>query len=895
VPARAALARGAPEAGKIATVTSERTPTDEGGAPPAPPQTAAGAAASARAAAEARHGHLGAYVLPEPFAYRLKKRLLGPPITTERLSEERLGKIAALGVLAPDCISSTAYGSEEMLNQMVGLVGMAAFSLLLPITGLVLVVLFFVTLSYREVVMVYTKAGGAYVVTRDNFGPRVAQIAAVALIIDYIVTVAVQTVAGTDALSSAAVYIHDQGHPGFPTFSSPFATILITVVVVVVLVYGNLRGIREAGKAFALPTYLFVGAVGALVVTGIIEALLGQLHAHAIPHHKKLVDFNFGYHSTSGLLLGASILMLARAFANGGSSLTGLEAISNGVANFREPTGYNARRTLVIMSITLGSLVLGVSILAHITHAVPYISGTPTVLSQEATYVFGTGMFGHIGFYAVQATTMLILYTGANTSFNGFPNLASFVAQDAYLPRQLTRRGHRLVFSNGIIILAVVSIALIVGTGGNLTRLVALYAIGVFTGFTMAGAGMVKHHLTHREKGWQHRIVINGFASVLSFSVVAIFAITKFTEGAWLVVVLFPILVVVLLRLHKQYEEETTELESNAARAAVAPVLRRHVVLVFVERLDLATARALQYARTLAPDELRAVHFVLDTRVSAELEAEWSKLGLTRFPLDLLECQDRRITRASMELVAEASEDGQTEVSVLLPRRVFEGAWRRVLHDRTADRIAGYVSQLPNANATIVPFPLGNRRRDLVPWKGDAVPPEFFGVGAASGRATERTGRLLGRDTREGREGRETREGREGRESRERTEGVRHSYPFVAPPAGPGSPGQLSISELEKRQRARVAGRVRSVRVQAGAGVPSVECVLADTTGQLLLVFQGRRRVPGIDPGAYLAVEGMVGERGRRMVMINPLFTIIKTADHGDDAPPPPAGPAHRR
>ncbi|HEV8065207.1 MAG TPA: OB-fold nucleic acid binding domain-containing protein, partial [Acidimicrobiales bacterium] len=328
---------------------------------------------------------------------------------------------------------------------------------------------------------------------------------------------------------------------------------------------------------------------------------------------------------------------------------------------------------------------------------------------------------------------------------------------------------------------------------------------------------------------------------------------------------------------HKQYEEETIELETNAARAAVAPVLRRHVVLVFVERLDLATARALQYARTLAPDELRAVHFVLDTRQSAELEAEWSKLGLTRFPLDLVECQDRRLTRASMELVAEASEDGQTEVSVLLPRRVFEGAWRRVLHDRTADRIAGFVSQLPNANATIVPFPLGNRRRDLVPWK------------AGVEDVARELGATPAKPAREAREGREPREGREARDRH-----GAHGHPFVDAPAPPGSPGQIHISDLSKRQRARVAGRVRAVRVQAGAGVPSVECVLADSTGQLLLVFQGRRRVPGIDPGAYVAVEGMVGERGRRLVMINPLFTILKTAETGGDTPTP-TGPPNRR
>ncbi len=868
------------------------------------------------------------YVLPEPPSYRLKKLFLGDPLITERLSEERLDNVTALGVLAPDCISSTAYGTEEMLNQLVRFVGVAAFSLLLPITGAVLLVLFFVTLSYREVVMVYTKAGGSYVVTRENFGPRVAQIAAVALIIDYIVTVAVQTSAGTDALSSA--------FPALVRFTVP-----ITVAVVVILAYGNLRGIREAGRTFALPTYLFVASIGSLIIVGLVRWGLGQLHAHSI-HHAGV-----GHIGTpgSGLLLGAGVLYVLRAFANGGSSLTGLEAISNGVANFREPSGRNARRVLVIMSATLGSLVLGVSLLARITHAVPYVSGTPTVLSQEAHYVFGYSFVGKVGFFLVQATTMLILYTGANTSFNGFPNLASFVAQDAYLPRRLTRRGHRLVFSNGIILLAVVSLCLIIATGANLTSLVALYAIGVFTGFTMAGAGMVKHHLTHRESGWHYKIWINGFAGALSFLVVLIFAVTKFTEGAWVVVVAFPTLVFVLIRLHHQYTLERQELEANAPRALMEPVLRRLVALVFVERLDLATARALQYARTLHPDELRAVHFVLDWAVADQLEDQWTRLGLDRLPLDVIECPDRRLTRAAMQLVAETAEDGQTEVSVLLPRKVFEGAWRIALHDRTADEIAAYVSQLPNANATIVPYPLGKARKKLVPWRTDATesyPPgsdafdELSETGSAplhdgkervsaggerGGSENGRSGsgavaaRSPGEDSDAPGAGDEARAGSEAGADGEQARSRRLRHPWAReasaerpsraePPEPrrpsverearrPSAPGTTRISNLRPRQRARVEGRVRSVRVQAGGGVPSVECVLSDGSASILLVFQGRRRVPGIEPGTRLIVEGMVGERGRKPAMMNPLFTITRTAD-GPEAGPPAPGPSRR-
>ncbi|HVC24933.1 MAG TPA: amino acid permease [Acidimicrobiales bacterium] len=787
--------------------------------------------------------------LPEPLSYRLKKRLLGPPLVSERLSEQRLGKPTALGVLAPDCISSTAYGSEEILTVLVPVVGAAAFALLLPITFAIIGVLFFVTLSYREVVMVYTRAGGAYVVARENFGVNVAQVAAVALIIDYIVTVAVQTAAGTDAVTSA--------FPALGPYNVP-----ITICVVLLLLFGNLRGIREAGRTFALPTYLFVGGVGFVVVLGVVRSLLGQLHAHSIrlPGTYSLA----AAHPAGGLLYGASLFVVMKSFANGGSSLTGLEAISNGVATFKPPEGRNARRVLVLMSMTLGTLVLGVSFLAWRTHAVPFTTGSPTVLSQEARYVFGSSLVAKVGYYFVQGATMLILYTGANTSFNGFPNLASFVAKDAYLPRQLTRRGHRLVFSNGIIILAVVSIALLLVTQARVNALVAVYAIGVFTGFTMAGAGMVRYHHSHRTPGWHRRIAINGFASLLSAVIVAILAVTKFTEGAWTVVVLFPVLVAVLIRLHRTYAEEERELEVNVQHAAEAPVLRRHEVLVFIERLDLASARALQYARSLSDDDPRAVHFVLDTAVARELEEQWTRLGLANVSLEIRECPDRRLTRAAAELVAELAGDGQTEVSVLLPRRVFGGPLSRVLHDRTSERISAVVSEIPNASATIIPFFVGSRGRALVRRVYD---PERLAALAVAGTASR------GADTRPA--------ARHGDEADAAAVARAHEadiFPKGAPP------GTSRIGDVRWRQRARVAGRVRYVRVQPRAGISSLEATLDDGTGQLVLVFQGRRLVPGVEPGARIVVEGMVGERNRRTAMINPAYTLLPGSGADDDS-----------
>jgi amino acid transporter len=768
--------------------------------------------------------------LPEPLSYRLKRKLLGPPLVTERLAEERLSNPIALGVLAPDCISSTAYGSEEILTELVPAIGVAAFGLLMPITFAVIGVLFFVTLSYREVVMAYSRSGGAYMVTRENFGPRVAQIAAVALIIDYTVTVAVQTAAGTDAVTSA--------FPALKPYNLP-----MTVGVVVLLFYGNLRGIREAGRTFAVPTYLFIASTGAVIVTGVVKVLIGHLPAHSIHVAGALPAGRPG----NGLLLGATMFTVLRSFANGGSSLTGLEAISNSVSTFRPPEGRNSRRVLVIMSSILGSLVLGVSFLAWKTHAVPFTGGSPTVLSQEAHFVFGNSVLGRVGYYFVQGATMLVLYTGANTSFNGFPNLASVVARDAFLPRQLTRRGHRLVFSNGIIILTAASIILLVVTRARVNSLVAVYAIGVFTGFTAAGAGMVRYHLRERRSGYHRRLLINAFASVLSAIVVLIFAVTKFAEGAWVVVVIAPILVLVLIRLHNTYTDEQEALETNVQKAAEAPVLRHHIVLVFVERFDLAVARALRYARSLSSEEPRAVHFVLDTAVARDLEEQWSRLGLSRFPLELVECPDRRLGRAAMEFCAELAADGESEVTVLLPRVVFDTPFRRVLHDNTGERIAGLVSDIPNVSATIIPFPLGRRRRVYLPDERELV---------------EAVNELDGR----------------GRELADEQGEIDQMVAADAPA------GSTPIARLRSRQRARVAGHLRSVRIQPASGISSLEATIVDGSGQLLIVFQGRRLVPGIEPGARLLVEGMVGERGRSLVMINPAYTILASPSSGTSA-----------
>ncbi len=619
--------------------------------------------------------------LPERLSYRAKRLVLGPPLVSGKLHEEKLSKKAALGVLSSDCISSSAYGTEEMLIFLLAVFGLTGFNILLPMTAVVIVVLFVMTLLYREVVTVYTRAGGSYVVARENFGPKIAQIASVALLIDYIVTVAVQSAAGVAAITSLI--------PSLAAYSTK-----LSVFVVLVLAFGNLRGVREAGKAFALPTYLFVGSAGLVVVVGVVRAIFGDLPRYG--HESGMIPVVNEHHA---ILSGIAIFYLLKAFANGGASLTGLEAISNGVSAFKRPEGVNARRTLSIMSVMLGSLVLGISFLAFKTHATPYASGTPTVISQVAKAAFGSAWYGHLGYVLVQVATALILITGANTPFTGFPFLASFIAEDSFLPRQLTRRGHRLAFSNGIIVLTVAALALLLGVGAHVDKLIPFYAIGVFTGFSMAGFGMAKYHRTHRGPNWRRGNVISLLGGVVSAAVVVIFAVTKFTEGAWLVILLFPVLWLTLMRLNRQYRREARALELVTAAVGVDPTrahYARHVVLVFVDRLDLALLRALRYAGSLRPTDLRAIHLSLDNTASAELERQWVEHGLgDRVPLQVVECADRRLIRGAGEIALDTVIQERAEVTALLPRRTFPSLSQRLLHDRTADRIAEALSRIP--------------------------------------------------------------------------------------------------------------------------------------------------------------------------------------------------------
>jgi amino acid transporter len=813
--------------------------------------------------------------VPEGVGYTLKRRLLGRPLVNEQLSEERLSKPLALGVLSPDGISSSAYGSEEILIELLkGGLGIAAFTLLLPLTGVVLFVLALVVLSYREVVTVYTKTGGSYVVARENFGPKVAQIAAVALLIDYTVTVAVQTAAGAAAIVSAFPALNH-----VPGISTETLLLIISVAAVLIMCYGNLRGIREAGRVFALPTYLFSGSVILMIIIGLAREAFGSLPVidPATLHGTYYTPSS----STSAIISFALVFTLLRAFANGGSSLTGIEAVSNAVSAFRPPEGINARQVLVIQGLILAFLVGGISWLAHVTHATPYTSGTPTVISQEASLVFGGG-FGRVLFYFLQAATALILFTGANTSFNGFPFLTSFVADDAFLPRWLTKRGHRLVYSNGIIVLTVLALALMIAVGANVNKLVPFYAIGVFTGFSMAGFGMARYHTRTKEPGWRRRRAINFSAGVLTALVVVIFAVTKFTEGAWLIVIIGPVMVFALIRLNREYRMENRVLETIRGRQPPpAPHYTRRTVLVFVDSFDLATLAALRYARSLRPTTLRAVHFVIDSARADKLRRDWTQAdrGLV---LEFVDCPDRRLTRAAADMVCQETADPSTHVTVILPRRSYSPLLGRFLHDRTADKIARVVSQIPRSAATIIPYDVESRvevlhereaaraaEREAASQQAAAAG-DGAGAGGAGAGGTEPGGTV--------------------------PDGM--VQPGAAPAGGPGKPSRdgkrkadnedygrpvpsavcTPIGSLTRPGRATVEGRVHSMEIRPAGGSSVLAITVTDSTGQLTALFYGRSHIAGVEPGARIRLTGAFGIRGGLPEMINPTYELLSPA-----------------
>jgi hypothetical protein len=547
------------------------------------------------------------------------------------------------------------------------------------------------------------------------------------------------------------------------------------------------------------------------------------------------------------LLTFAAIFILLRAFANGGSSLTGLEAISDGVALFKTPEHINARRTLVLMSTLLGSLVLGVSYFAHKIYAMPYESGTPTVISQIAKTILGNGPVGSAFFILVQAATMLILFAGANTTYSAFPMVVNFVAQDGYLPNWLTKRGHRLNFSNGILVLTAAAMILVLVTRASVEHLVAYYALGVFTAFTLSGLGMAKYAKTHKKGAWKVNYVINGLSGSISLLVVLIFAIVKFNQGAWVVVVVTPFLVMAFLRLRKQYTREKDALNITI-QFSRATSITRHDVTVLIDNFDLATIGAIRYARSLNPRNLSAVHFVIDDRRAEMLSKAWAKNeACADVPLELIDCPDRRLPNAAVDYAIRATTGNDVELTLLLPRRSYSKILGWLLHDQTAEDIARPISQLERVVATIVPFDVEKIISGQSSWKAPV-------------------------------------ESKSGKKSKIETPARIQSTLIKSPTtAGSNSSEPVShyaenitpIGNITWRKRAQVQGRVSSIKSAPADSSPLVEVEVWDESGGVTLQFLGRREISGLDVGSQLKAEGMVGENNGQLVILNPSYEIL--------------------
>jgi len=597
----------------------------------------------------------------------LRRMLVGQPLATAQQAHERLGNFAALAVFASDGLSSVAYATEEILLILV-CAGPGALHLSLPISLAIAVLIAIVATSYRQVVYAYPSGGGAYAVARENLGVIPSLVAGASLLVDYVLTVAVSVAAGIAALTSA-----------FPAWYEH--RVALGLVAIAAVTIANLRGVRESARVFMLPTYGFVATMFVLIVAGLWRGLSGQGPVETLPVH------------TEQAAVGAvSLFLILRAFSSGCAALTGIEAVGNGVQAFREPVGANAARVLMWLALLLGGLFIGTSVIANLYHVVP--AREETVVSQIARGTFGRT----VPYYAVQFFTAVILILAANTSFNGFPRLASVQANDGYLPRPLGNVGDRLVYSNGIIALGVLSSALIVVFHGETHRLIPLYAVGVFLSFTLSQAGLVRHWFRARdeEPKWKSRAFINGLGAVVTGVVVVVIAITKFVHGAWIVVILIPMFVGVFLSIRRHYDSVAQKLSLQGVEP---PTDGNNLVLVLVGSVHRGVLGAIRYARSIAktPEGVRAIHIETEAnRPRPEFVTRWERYGLG-LPLVVLKSPYRNLVEPLMSYIDEALEkEGFDSVTLVLPEFVVGKWYENLLHNQTALWLQVVLRNRPN-------------------------------------------------------------------------------------------------------------------------------------------------------------------------------------------------------
>jgi amino acid transporter len=603
--------------------------------------------------------------------HKLKRLFVGTPLPTAQSRHERLGKATALAVFSSDALSSVAYATEEILLALVG-AGTVALGFSLPIGLAIALLVVIVVSSYRQTILAYPRGGGSYIVTKDNLGVLPGLVAGAALLIDYVLTVAVSVASGVAAVTSA-----------LPTLL-PYRVGLCVLAVAIIAV-ANLRGIRESGTLFAAPTYLFIVSLGLMLGYGVVGAAMGLF-----PESPPTV-------AAAPAAEGIGAFLILRAFASGCAALTGVEAVSDGVPAFRPPEARNARIVLAWLGAILVALFLGITYLAYDFGIVP--RPEETVVSQIARRVYGGGIL----YYEVQAVTMLILLLAANTSFADFPRLSYFLARDRFAPRQFTNQGDRLVFSNGILILAGLAASLLVVFRGDTHALIPLYAVGVFVSFTLSQAGMVRRWLRLKEAGWWWRIWFNGVGATVTGIVALTIAMAKFTQGAWIVVLLIPALVGVCLMIHRHYDEVAVQLSLEGFEPP-GPITNS--VLVLVGDLHRGVVRAVQYAQALSPSA-KAVYVETDPERTHRLEERWGKWGMG-IPLIVLTSPYRSILGPLMEYIDHLQEKGgeQHIVTIVLPEFIPARWWQQLLHNQTALLIKGALLFRRNVVVADVPYHL---------------------------------------------------------------------------------------------------------------------------------------------------------------------------------------------
>ena len=581
----------------------------------------------------------------------------------------------ALPILSSDALSSVAYGTEQILLEL-ATVGVAAFSFSLPIALSIILLIGILIISYRQVIDTYPQGGGAYMVSKENLGMFWGRLAGVSLLIDYTLTVAVSISAGVIAITSA--------FPQLVPFVIPIGVALVWLMVLI-----NLRGTSESGTIFAFPTYLFIFSMLSLVGKGVLDLL----HGHAANPH----PISFSYALPSGLTL----FVLMKAFSSGCSAVTGIEAISNAVPHFRQPSTRNAKTTLVTLAVLLAVIFGGVTVLSLAYGVTPDSSGHTSVLSMVTEQAFGRGIL----YYITQISTMLILTLAANTSFNGFPVLASIMAQDKNFPRMFADRGDRLAYNYGIVTLGVLSSILLIIFEGKTDLLIPLYAIGVFLSFTLSQSGLVLKWVRERNKGWQRKTLINGFGALVTLIVVIMFSVTKFMEGAWIVIVISPLLLWFISRIYRHYEEVANELRVNLSDPI--PVKNELVVIIPIAGIHKAVASTIAYAQTIS-ENIIAFYVAFSDEEERKIEEKW-KLWNPNIRLVVFKSRYRNIIKPLVEFIERVDTHVQDEnqtVMVLLPQFITSKWWHRFLHNQSAKRIRSVLQSEKDIVVASVPFHL---------------------------------------------------------------------------------------------------------------------------------------------------------------------------------------------